>query len=269
MWCQQCQQDVPGVVTSGECRCVRCDTSLGGEAARPPAYNVGLEETANHGLELSGSMAPPALADLDWDDWALEDELRRVQRMLSTLPSDMPKSIAGRYSALAEHDLPMHPWSPSQTHSHMSHAAAQPAAKQVAQPQRSSTLTSVAWMLLSLGVMAFVCGGILLAWSYFGGQERLWHLGLPIALGGQAGLLLGFILQLDRLRQDNTQAAEKLDAVDERVHDLRQTTALMGTAHGSASQAFYAHMAEGASPHILLADLKGQLDLLALRMAKG
>ena len=264
MWCQQCQQDVRGVVTSGECRCVRCDTAIGGEAARQPAYNVGLEELANHGLDLSAVAASPAIADLDWDDWALEDELRRVQRMLSALPSE-PKSLAARFGALSEHDLPMHNWSPMQSLPPM----AQPAVKPAVQPQKSNTITTVAWTLLSLGVMAFVCGGIMLAWSYFGGLERLWHLGLPIALAGQAGLLLGFVLQLDRLRQDNTRPVATVESVDERNLDRTQTTARIGTAHGSASQAFYAHMAEGASPHILLADLKGQLDLLALRMAKG
>jgi hypothetical protein len=38
--------------------------------------------------------------------------------------------------------------------------------------------------------------------------------------------------------------------------------------HSSAAQAFYAHMADQASPYLLLADLKGQLDLVARSMAR-
>ena len=54
----------------------------------------------------------------------------------------------------------------------------------------------------------------------------------------------------------------------EQLDDLRQTTSLLGSNHGSAAQAFYAHLAQGANPQMLLADLKGQLDLLAIRMAQ-
>jgi hypothetical protein len=32
--------------------------------------------------------------------------------------------------------------------------------------------------------------------------------------------------------------------------------------------AFYSHLADGASPQLLLTDLKSQLDLLAMKMAR-
>jgi hypothetical protein len=59
-----------------------------------------------------------------------------------------------------------------------------------------------------------------------------------------------------------------LEEVDESLDDLKRNTALLGLTHSPASQAFYAHMAQGASPTILLTDLKGQIDLLAQRMAE-
>ncbi len=59
-----------------------------------------------------------------------------------------------------------------------------------------------------------------------------------------------------------------LDDLDERMAELKRTTTLMTTAYNTPSQSFYAHMADGATPQMLLADLKGQLDMIALKMAK-
>jgi hypothetical protein len=42
----------------------------------------------------------------------------------------------------------------------------------------------------------------------------------------------------------------------------------MSSTHSTHGQSFYAHMAEGASPHLLLADVKGQLDVIAMRLAQ-
>jgi hypothetical protein len=120
-----------------------------------------------------------------------------------------------------------------------------------------------------LGLIGFLCGGVLLAWSYVAGRDELWSLGMPIAVAGQAGLLLGLVLQLERIWQGNRLAAHKLEQVDEQLHDLKQTTALLGATHTSAAQAFYAHFSQGAHPQLLLADLKGQLDLLALKMSEN
>ena len=115
--------------------------------------------------------------------------------------------------------------------------------------------------------MAFVCGAVLLAWSLFAGRTELWTIGLPVCLAGQLGLLLGLVFQLTRLWDDNRQTANQLAAVDERLSDLKQTATLLTTGNGTPAQSFYAHMAGGASPQILLADLKSQLDLLTVQMA--
>ncbi len=114
--------------------------------------------------------------------------------------------------------------------------------------------------------MALVCGGVLAGWSILGGRADLWGLGVPIALGGQFVLLLGLVLQLDRLWLDSRKASAKLEQVDNKLRELKQTTTLLGTGHGTPG-AFYAHFAEGASPSLLLTDLKSQLDLLALKLS--
>lgn len=126
----------------------------------------------------------------------------------------------------------------------------------------------ITWSILSLGIMAFAFGCVLLGWSYFSQRPELWTQGLPFALGGQAALIIGLILQLDGLWQSNHEAVETLDELDDQISDLRQATSLISTSHSGPAQSFYFHLAEGCSPHMLLADLKGQLDLLAMRIAE-
>jgi hypothetical protein len=117
-------------------------------------------------------------------------------------------------------------------------------------------------------VMALVFGGVLLGWSCWSGQQQFWTLGLPFALLGQTGLVIGLILQIHGVWQSNQQATHVLSELDEQLDELRQATSLLSTTHSSPAQSFYFHLAEGASPHLLLSDLKGQLDLLAMRMVQ-
>ena len=73
---------------------------------------------------------------------------------------------------------------------------------------------------------------------------------------------------MDRLWYHNQDTSEKLEDVDQRLDELKTTTNLMGTGNASPGARFYSHMASGANPQMLLTDLKGQLDLLALKMSQ-
>ena len=127
---------------------------------------------------------------------------------------------------------------------------------------------TVAWLVLLIGLMGMACGGVLLGWSLIAGRQDLWPIGLPIALAGQIVLVMGFVLQMDRLWNDHSRTSAKLDHMDERLADLENTTALLGTTHSTPAMSFYSHLAGGANPQLLLADLKSQLDLLALKMGR-
>ncbi len=116
--------------------------------------------------------------------------------------------------------------------------------------------------------MAVIGGGALLGWSLVTGRQDLLVFAAPTAMGGQIVVLLGLVLQLNRLGRDSRQAAGKLDRLDQDIHDLRTTTTLLGTTHGPSAAAFYAHLADGASPQILLSDLKSQLDILAVQLGR-
>jgi hypothetical protein len=130
-----------------------------------------------------------------------------------------------------------------------------------------SLLALLIWAVLSLGMAALVCGGILLGWSLWTGRGELWKIGLPIAAGGQISLMIGLLLQIERFWHDNHRTVVKLDEVDEELHDLKTTANLLSTMRGPSSPQFYAHPAGDANPHVQLSDLKVQLDLLAMKIA--
>ena len=113
----------------------------------------------------------------------------------------------------------------------------------------------------------FACGAVLLGWSLVAQRDDLWPIGMPLALIGQAGLILGLVLQLDGLWRTSRSTNAALSQLDGELASVRQATTLLSTSHASGGQAFYVHLAEGANPQLLLADVKGQLDLLTQQMA--
>jgi len=235
MWCSTCQQDVPGLAAEGGAvRCGKCGQSLA--ASQPTALS---ESTVRRLLADSPSA----------DDWALEAELRGVERLVGSL-----RGAASPGTAHAAHPAPP-TW----------HAPQEPVTRK---PEAArSTSHAAAWTVLSIGLAVFACGGVLLGWSVIGQRDDLWPIGIPLALVGQAGLILGLILQLDGLWNTSRQATQALAELDDELANVRQATTLLSTSHASGAQSFYMHLAEGASSQLLLADLKGQLDLLAQQMA--
>jgi hypothetical protein len=290
MWCKQCRQDVPAVASErgGTIRCVRCRAEIAhGESISPASNRRDVAQFADYGLpldesawssttaEIPASATRPVLADSldDLEDCTLSAELQRIRRRF-----DASSAAFGAGSVIpaphSEH-FPLHESPAVSSPSPHRRASRNPAAnappvRPVPENSRGRRRASpLVWGLLSLGLMAFVCGGVLLGWSLAVGRSDLWSLGMPITLGGQFALLLGLLLQLENLWEGNRHTVDKLDEVDDRLDDLKQTAALLSSSHSSPAQAFYVHMAGGASPHLLLADLKGQLDLLAVQMAKS
>jgi hypothetical protein len=236
----------------------------------------GLEAAAPRGASRLGpeslrrSTAPP---NFETQDLALEHDLLAAERLLAeartegrTAPDDRLHRQHEGHDSLAG----WHVRSPAP-----SHTAAEPSSQgQVASPvapavsESSSAVQTIAWTIVAVGVAAFVCGGVLWIWSFAGDRPDLARIGLPLVLGGQAGLIIGLMLQLESLWQSTQQATQSLDVLDDRVAEIKHATALLGTTHSSSSASFYSHFAQGASSQLLLADLKGQLDLLAMKMAR-
>jgi hypothetical protein len=280
MWCQNCRQEVPGIASgnaSGR-NCARCGGILARHFTSPLTSDyVGLRQTADHGVELDQKASVAAAIEADVDDWALDLEMQRMRRLVHAAahdPLSHARPLAGPFSGAVptvfngalQFDSP-HAHSSGSPHGDIARFAAHSSAKAADRRAGQRRMSAVTWSLLSLGLMAFVCGGVLLGWSLLADRADLWTFGVPIAWGGQLALLLGFLLRIDLLGDANRQTVTKLETVDQRLDDLKQTASLMSATRNGPSQAFFAHMASGANPQLMLADLKGQIDLLAVQMA--
>lgn len=269
-----------------EALCLRCETPL-----TRPAEERAIDEALGLGADKASEDSP--LLTTASDDFFInssydEDELETAEEELGKFPSeaaewelDLSSSETRRLLGQSWSEDPVFDTTEAnEPFSSLLHLAATapaigkllPEAKppQTTKPRGiGSTLKSfAAWTAICLGLMAFACGGVLLGLSVLGERGELWSLGVPITLVGQVALLVGLCLQLDRLWSENRDTAQRIGEMDEQLDELRQSTRLLGTPYHSASQSFYAHLSEGASPKMLLSDLKGQIDLLALRMSQ-
>lgn len=258
MWCSRCQQDVPAVPgqRANTLRCVRCQAVLAGsnEPAEPlPPPGIEPLDSLKTQTPLDQLLLPP----MPQEDWQLEAELRYVERLAAAWRDTPP--VADSFALPVGEDQ-------------VATAEGNRGSRETPSGEVSNTtkprFAGLAWAALSLGVMAFVCGGVLLGWSAFAGRQDLWSIGLPLALVGQAGLIVGLVLQLETLWQTNRATSQTLQSLDGEIHELRHSTTLLTQSRSNPSQSFYLHLSEGASPHLLLADLKGQLDLLSEQMSK-
>lgn len=266
MWCSDCQQDVPAIASKSDSNavvCARCRKQLSDPSAGKTAAQARSPDARKGHDDPLTAMGPT----IDLDDWQLDEDLQaaehlsnRYQASPAATDEPAPRSDVGAAAEalLAAAHVQAHSGhrTPDLFRSHQNAAPRQ--------PQR----TWVAWTFLSIGLMTFVCGAVLSGLSFMAGQAELWNIGLPMVLSGQAALLLGLVFQLEGLWQNNRETCETLGELDDQIADLRQATTLLHSTHGAAAQSFYAHMAQGASPHLLLADLKGQLDMLAVKMAQ-
>lgn len=245
MWCSRCERNVPATASCDDehtLRCSQCDGILAtvAESASPPP-------TSSSDFADQLKVIP-----LDWDEWEWED--------------DIPGAVSRTGSGATPAALP-HLDVPQPTLVRLFPGAAIRDDSPPVTPTRGAA-QFFSWTVLALSLMAFACGAALVGWSFYTGRADLWRMGLPLVLLGQTGWLIGMVLQLDSLWQYNRATSQTLHDLDRRLQELRQAAELLNASRNSASQSFYAHLAEGASPQLLLADLKGQLDLLAAQLER-
>jgi hypothetical protein len=122
-----------------------------------------------------------------------------------------------------------------------------------------------AWLIVAAGTITLIGGVGLIGWSISTNQMQHWNLALSLALGGQGALILGLVMVVSRLWRNSRYATNKLQEMHARLGQLQNTADTISAMRGSAP-AFYADLARGASPQMLLSNLKGQLDQLATRL---
>ncbi len=287
MWCSSCEQDVPGVASvDGDKRicCARCGESLSSGAALSATLEIDeaeQPETESVAPSVEDTDQPSATPILDseslpphhswppqWDDWEFEEDLQSVERRLRVLRAQGIMPAREETSQQLYFDEP-HSAVPN---NHLKLAAEKQRSKSPPSlpraKRRKSRSAFFSWAMISFGLMTFVCGAVLMGWSIVTTRVELWTIGTPLTLGGQAVLIIGLIFQLENLWQSSRETTTTLDELDEQLHDLRQSATLLGPSQPNPAKSFYLHMAEGATPQMLLADLKGQLDMLAVRMAQ-
>jgi hypothetical protein len=94
----------------------------------------------------------------------------------------------------------------------------------------------LAWLFLTLGLMAFACGSAMLIWSIVESREELWTLGIPMVLGGQAAIIFGLIGLVESANQRHKQAAAALEEHRQRLV-MMQNLAVANPPHYSNRRA--------------------------------
>lgn len=193
MWCSTCQQEVPGVRSSanGELACVRC-----GRPADEPGHSAvgAAPQTAEERERLLRNLEHwsdhPLLAELD--DWELGEQLRHVERLLAMHPpADGPGQVAladNKLSPLAlRHDPRRLRRAKGTTALHVARV--------------------LAWGTIALGMVAVVCGAVLMAVAQLRGRSDLWGVGIPLFVVGQLGLVIGLVADADLARRKTRRQA--------------------------------------------------------------
>lgn len=257
MWCQRCQQDVPAVASpaSRAVVCARCQFELS-------PHTSGIDD---HGIALDAapSREPDAVEKLS--DWQAEQRFRHLARTLRA-GTAVSKSTAG-----FRVDPPNNMFSQSVSQSEQLATNAPVVATPRVMPTLAARQTNsggqlISWLAILFGTFIFGGGIGLGSWSIYEDIPLYWDIGVMLTLVGQGFLILGLVLVLSRLWRNSRYASGKLNEIQWQLGEVQRTAqAIVGLKNGSAPS-FYAELARGASPQMLLSSLRGQLDQLAVRV---
>lgn len=266
MWCSTCQQDVPAVnhPLMNQTVCARCQQKLG---ATRPAYASSISD---EGIPLDDPAAVATAASdppKHWDDWQTRQRARHVSRLLGRPGIDSGPSPVGNFGTVRRFDPPQQffenqtditqPFVHAPTHFTR---ALRPA------PRRAERGQIGAWLLVVFGAMALAGGIGAMGWSLWEGRAEFWNLALGVTLAGQGLLIFGLVLVVSRLWRNSRHATGKLQDAYTRLVELQHTAEVISASRSGGTPAFYAELVRGASPQMLLSNLKGQLDQLATRL---
>ncbi|MGI9428948.1 MAG: hypothetical protein ACR2NM_09840 [Bythopirellula sp.] len=257
MWCTDCQQDVPAVARSANevPVCPRCERRLQQPSATVPS---------DAGIALDSFDPPPhqeLTSPVDWvEQERIRQRLREIDHQLNT-SVDQPMS-ASRPPAWSQLSAP-----PRMSEAAPLRAVARRAVVDSTAAGESRNRTS--WLLsllLSLGVVAFGFGLGLLGWSAAFQLPELWQHGMTLTIGAEGLLILSLTWMAARLWRNGRRVNRQLHGVDRQLAEIEQITGALAGSGQASSQHYYHHFSQVASPHLLMANLQGQMDQLAARL---
>ena len=197
MWCNSCQQDVPGVPAGEGSKyvCPRCGVAapsapaLSSDAA-PEQVDRPTRDRPQRLLRRANPIPADVHMSAVLDDWDLDERLLHIGRVLAVEPP-CPTAAPVRTVRVDEPHVQAAPPPASRPW-------ARDIFRKVEAAQAEGVLPLLTWLSLLVGTMAVVCGGILVAWAWIAGRPELWRIGQPIALGGVSILVVGLVLQVDQ-----------------------------------------------------------------------
>jgi hypothetical protein len=265
MWCSTCHQDVPGVAheVTGRMVCARCQRPL--RIKKPPHA----ADICDEGLALDEPAAATAAATLPRvDDWSVRERLRYLDRELRR------PNVAAATTSSPFPQGPRRFDPPQLSFEDLAQAAVASftptvdfnSAHIASRPRRAERAQIFAWLIVFAGVLTLGGGIGLVAWSLSTEQLLYWNVAIGLALGGQGLLIFGLVLVVSRLWRNSRFDSGKLQDVHARLGQLQQTADALTAMRSSGAPAFYADLVRGASPQVMLANLKGQIDQLATRI---
>jgi hypothetical protein len=257
---------MPGVAsaTSGRISCSRCQQPT---QQRKSPYSTRISD---EGLSLDEPLAnqtAAAAAPFRTDDWAARQRVRTAVRELRR-PSPTAANSPNRILADRQRFDP-----PQDLFAHIDQATTTSIATNaprsfVTDPTQNFRPGSqiIAWLVVIIGILTLTGGVGLIAWSLSTAQMLYWNYAIGLAMTGQGTLIFGLVLVISRLWRSSRYSAAKLQDVDVRLGQLQQSSETFAATRTGGAPAFYADLVRGASPHVMLANLKGQVDQLATRV---
>jgi hypothetical protein len=251
MWCSHCHQEVPGVPASdrGTLACARCQRDLKFTSA---------SRLCDSGISLDGAINAPAAIDR----FATEESKQKLRRL--------GQQLRPVYQQHATLERPLF-WerltvNSTEVSPQLRGVAHQDAISDSHRVLRSNTPLFLG-VLLGSGFLALMAGVAALVWSAAFNQAIVWKWGLTTTVAGEGLLILGLTWMAARLWQKGRQLDQNLHEVDSQLAQVSELAGELTASQLSSSQHYYQHFSQGTNPHVLVANLRGQIDQLAERLA--
>ncbi len=263
MWCGNCHQDVPSVSQGARLVCSQCQRPITKRSANydTPICDEGIELTDP--VAVRKNAAPPVRTD----DWNARRRVRELDRALRRPLHINTAAATATPIGARRFDPPQGLFDANWPSSGPTIETATPpitSATQLRLPP-SNAGQIISWLVVAFGTLTLGAGIGVIGWSLSMNQMAHWNLALSLALGGQGTLILGLVMVVSRLWRNSRFASNKLQELHARLIQLQSTADTISAQRSGGAPSFYADLARGASPQILLSNLKGQVDQLATR----